>query len=470
MGSGAQTLDYFALMWEQGPRYEILGDLLVFFAGGEERLGAANGASNIDFTQEPPIHPLHHLYQNPDLEERVSDICVRAFGVPLTLNRFSGSMVYLHVGKTSPETVAAPLSSEYMDALKDLPRLDEQGDGMKSFMGLLLNLTASTYPFVIVDEPEAFLHPPQARLLGRMLGDEKSSEAQVFVATHDSDVLRGLLDSSASNLTVVRLVRDGEVNRASQLESDKVSELWKDPLLRYSNVLDGLFHDGVILCEGDADCRFYQSVLDADEQGEDESRRPDLLWTHCGGKARMPTIISALVAVEVPVRVIADFDVFREEQPLRRIVEDLGGNWSAVQGDWTVVKSALDSDSKAPSTGYVREKVEQVLSEVETPTLSKEDSTNIRQLVRPDSGWDRAKRGGKAEVPQGDASARVESLLDTLRSLGLFVVEVGELERFAPAVPRHGPAWVSAVHEQGLHADGSLPEARTFVNTVVASF
>lgn len=470
MGDGGHDLETFASMWSLGPPYSSFGELLIFFAGGEGRLSAANGTTNIDFALEAPVHPLHYLYQNPDLEERVSDICMRAFGVPLTLNRFSGSMVYLHVGTTPIETTTVPLSSEYMDALRALPRLDEQGDGMKSFMGLLLNLTTSTYPFVIVDEPEAFLHPPQARLLGKMLGDEKSEEAQVFVATHDSDVLRGLLDSSSSNLTVVRLVRDGEVNRASQLESDKVSDLWKDPLLRYSNVLDGLFHDGVILCEGDADCRFYQSVLDADEQGEDESRRPDLLWTHCGGKARMPMVIGALRAVDVPVRVIADFDVLREEQPLRRIVEVLGGDWSAVQGDWTVVKSALDSDAKAPSTGYVREQVEQVLSEVETPTLSKEDSTHIRQLVRPDSGWDRAKRGGKAEIPQGDASARVERLLDTLRNLGLFVVEVGELERFAPTVPRHGPAWVSAVHEQGLHANGSLPEARTFVNAVVASF
>ena len=64
-----------------------------------------------------------------------------------------------------------------------MPRLDQQGDGMKSFMGLLLNIVASAYPVVLVDEPEAFLHPPQARLIGRMLGDEKDPGAQVLVAT-----------------------------------------------------------------------------------------------------------------------------------------------------------------------------------------------------------------------------------------------------------------------------------------------
>ncbi len=110
-----------------------------------------------------------------------------------------------------------------------------------------------------------------------------------------------------------------------------------------------------------------------------------------------------------------------------------------------------------------------MLAAIETPTLSKDDSTKIRQLVRSDSSWDRAKRGGKAAVPQGDPSASVEKLLATLRDLGLFVVEVGELERFAPTVPGHGPAWVSAVHEQGLHADGSLTEAQDFVQAVVAS-
>lgn len=456
--------------WAAGPPYQDLGPFFVLFAGGEGRLGAASAASSIDFLTQPPQHPLHSLYMDPELEEKISGICARAFGAPLTLNRHAGAALYLHVGKAPAvqHGVSAP-PREYLEALSKMPRLDQQGDGMKSFMGLLLNIVASAYPVVLVDEPEAFLHPPQARLIGTMLGDEKDPDAQVLVATHDSDVLRGLLDSSVRELKVVRLVRQGEVNRASQLEPDKVEELWKDPLLRYSNVLDGLFHDAVILCEADADCRFYQSILDVFEQRENEARRPDLLWTHCGGKARMPTVINALTAVDVPIRVVADFDILRDEQPLRRIVEGLGVDWSTVQGDWTIVKAALDSDTKAPPTGYVRAQLEQMLAAIETPTLSKDDSTKIRQLVRSDSSWDRAKRGGKAAVPQGDPSASVEKLLATLRDLGLFVVEVGELERFAPTVPGHGPAWVSAVHEQGLHADGSLTEAQDFVQAVVAS-
>lgn len=162
--------------------------------------------------------------------------------------------------------------------------------------------------------------------------------------------LRGLLDSSASNLTVVRLVRDGDVNRSSQLEPERVRELWRDPLLRYSNVLDGLFHDGVVLCEAAVGVRFYQAVLDPIAAGEPESRRPDLLFTHCGGKARMKTVIEALRAVDVPVRAVADFDVLREKEPLRSIVQGLGGEWASVEDDWRVLKSALDSATRKVST------------------------------------------------------------------------------------------------------------------------
>jgi hypothetical protein len=246
-----------------------------------------------------------------------------------------------------------------------------------------------------------------------------------------------------------------------------VKELWNDPLLRYSNVLDGLFHQAVVLCEADADCRYYNSVLDSVEVEETEARRPQLLITHCGGKHRMPTVVEALRAVSVPVVVIADFDVLREQQPLRGIVENLGGTWSLVEEDWSVVKSALDSDSRAPSKDYVAEKLNELIGGISTPTLQKEDTERIRQLTRAESGWDKAKRAGSAAVPQGQATERMERLLTSLREIGLFVVEVGEMERFVPQVGGHGPGWVNEVHERGLHADEPLTAPRDFVRAVV---
>jgi hypothetical protein len=441
--------------------------MLTFYASGATRLNAAAGHENIDYTKQSPTGPLHYLYQDPKLEIKVSEASVRAFGQPLVLDPYAGTNIYLRVGEPpSLQLEAGRPSREYQDALRAMPLLDDQGGGMKSFMGLALNILASVYPFVLVDEPEAFLHPPQARQLGRMLAEEKAPDAQVFVATHDSDVLTGLLDSSAGSITVVRLVRDSNINRTSQLNPEKVKELWRDPILRYSNILDGLFHEAVILCEGDADCRFYSSVLDAIEKDKDAARRPEFLFTHCGGKHRMPTVIEALRSVSVPVRVVADFDVLREKKLLRRIVETLGGDWASFESDWSVVKAALDADTRGPSLAYVREEMAKLLDGITTARLEKEHVEKIRKLTKSESGWDRAKQDGKSAVPRGDAAARLEKLLPSLQGIGLFVVPVGEMEGFAATVGKHGPAFVNAVHDQGLHTDGSLTEARAFVRSI----
>jgi predicted ATPase len=39
---------------------------------------------------------------------------------------------------------------------------------MRSFVGVLLNAFISKHSVLLIDEPEAFLHPPQARLLAQL--------------------------------------------------------------------------------------------------------------------------------------------------------------------------------------------------------------------------------------------------------------------------------------------------------------
>jgi hypothetical protein len=53
--------------------------------------------------------------------------------------------------------------------------------------------------------------------------------------------------------------------------------------------------------------------------------------------------------------------------------------------------------------------------------------------------------------------------------MGLFVLEVGEMERFVPQVGGHGPRWVNEVHERELHADEFMTAPREFVRSVVDS-
>jgi len=117
----------------------------------------------------------------------------------------------------------------------------------------------------------------------------------------------------------------------------------------------------------------------------------------------------------------------------------------------------------------VKEELAKMLNSIETMTLSSEDADKVRQLTKSNSGWDKTKRAGMSAVPPGDATQRVERLIANLREIGLFVVEEGELEGFVRQVGGHGRVWVSAVHEQGLHANKSLTKPRAFMQAVVAS-
>jgi hypothetical protein len=152
--AGVQVYSHQAVSWwATGPPYNNLGQFFTFLAGGEGRLAAANATSNINPLTDPPSHPLHSLYMNSELEDRISGISVKAFGVPLVLNRHAGNMIHLHVGQapSAPHGVGAP-PREYLEALSKMPRLDEQGDGMKSLMGLMLNIAASSYPLVLAPD------------------------------------------------------------------------------------------------------------------------------------------------------------------------------------------------------------------------------------------------------------------------------------------------------------------------------
>lgn len=47
----------------------------------------------------------------------------------------------------------------------------QEGDGLRSFVSVPLNLEGREKPIFLLDEPEAFLHPPQALKMGSMLSE-----------------------------------------------------------------------------------------------------------------------------------------------------------------------------------------------------------------------------------------------------------------------------------------------------------
>jgi hypothetical protein len=449
--------------------HEWIGHNLLAFVGlyanADGRLQLLSGGVPLwDPMTDTPSNPLQMLYADRALERRLSDICFEAFRVPLTLSRIPGTPINLHVGATEYEDNIDP-DPNYMQAIREMPLLQAQGDGMRSFMGLMLTTVAAAYPIILLDEPEAFLHPPQARLLGRKLAEESAGRSQVLAATHDAHFLSGALDVQGANVSVARLTRRAHVNRIAVLAPDELRKMWNDPILRYSNVLDGLFHRGVIVCESDSDTRYYGAVLDASRSREVKLPH-DLLLTQCGGKHRIPVVIRALRALDVPAAVVADFDLMREEALLSAVVESMGQGWSSFEGDWKVVNAQVRVKETHVSVDYAREQILAVLDGADK-TLNRNEIDRIRTITKADDGWARLKEGGVSNLPQGDATTHGKRLIEALAGIGVFVVPVGELERWHAEIGGHGPTWTAEVLVSGLHGREDT-SSRLFIESVAS--
>ena len=435
----------------------------------ENRITDSDPAAAIAILEEPASHPIHMLYSDDQLEYRLSDYFRQAFGEDLILHRAGGSVFPLLVGeRLTPRTGEDRISNTYCERLleKTVP-LSEQGDGMRSFASVILHLLAPITPSILLlDEPEAFLHPPQARLLGEIIATEKSSRAQLFVATHSPDVLHGLINVAPEYLRVLRIQRDGNINRIKELDKGQIKEISTDPLMKYSSVMSGVFYERVIICESDADCMFYNSLLDLPQVHGD--RQPDVLFVHANGKNRMAALAKALTALDVPVDIIADIDVLSDDTVLRRIIEALGGDWTAIQSDVQAVKAAIEQHKPWLNASEIKKGIGEILENVPTTgQFPKPLRSEINQVFRKASPWDAVKDAGEAALPSGQATQQFQDLQTQCKRMGMWIVPVGELEGFCKSVGRHGPQWVQRVIEnRDLSNDPELERAREFVREV----
>lgn len=437
----------------------------------EGRIQDSNAAPALALFQSPPTHPIHILLMDPDLSRDISDKFQHAFGKDLTPFRAGGSNFPLYVG----EKPAVPpgkdeLSKEFIEALQGSNvMLETQGDGMRSFAAVTLHvLAARTHSIQFLDEPEAFLHPPQARLLGRYIAENRPGNSQLFISTHSTDVLDGLVEGGSDKVRIVRLRRDGDVNRVRELSKEQTKAVAKDTLARFSRVFDGIFFEHVVICEADGDCMFYQSILNLPSISGD--RRPDVLFVHTAGKHRMAKLADTLRSLDVPVSVIADIDVLNDEGTFKNLFQKLGGDWADVNTHWKTVSEAvlkqrppLNAEQVA---GLIAAQLEGVTGTGEFP---EEKERAIKEVFKTVSPWSAMKRSGRSALPAGEPIKHFDALSEKCGDHRLWIVPVGEIEGFCRSVGSHGPGFVEKVlEERSLETDHELQEAREFVGKIWA--
>jgi ABC-type cobalamin/Fe3+-siderophores transport system ATPase subunit len=466
IGRGGRHPLSTVLSWWNSPSTSIVDPYFLLTADTESRLSASKPVRSLDLYEKDPTHAIQRLYENRDIETLLDRISREAFGKGMILDTWSGGDHWaLRVGEIEPPNSPRP-TQEFLDALKLLPLLHEQGDGVRSMTGLLLELLTGHQTVALLDEPEAFLHPPQARYLAKVLSETADrSEGTSFLSTHSSDVVHGTLEGPA-HTTVVRLVRRGNTNFASVLDNEAVRRLWDDPLLRYSNLLEGLFTDAVIVCESDADCKFFASMRDSLALLDDETRQPDVLFTSVGGKHRMHVAVTALRASSVPVAVIGDFDVLNDWAVLSKLIASAGGDIAEFEFDWKTLNSALTQDSRNPSVAGMKAAIDRAFEDM--TDVSPKSLAPVRSALRIENGWDRVKNTGLSGLPKGEPTSAADRLLSRLRELNIHLIPVGEMEDFVPSVGNHGPAWLAELLERRLHQGVATDGSRTFFKGVIA--
>jgi hypothetical protein len=467
---GSQIEAILAVGKQQG-RLGFLAGQLVMHMPPEGRLGQLGNVAVPNLYGEVPATPLQKMWADRELEKRLQTLARRAFGIDLIVNRHGGSQIGLHIGKPSMPEPAIGERSPYLKEVATLPAASMQGHGVQAFLGMALTLTAGQYDVVLIDEPEAFLHPPQARLLGELFVEFARHETQIIVSTHSDDFLQGVLTASASatDVTIARITRPSpEVNSVAQLPPAAVRELFEDSLLRYSNILSGIFYKGVVLCEAEGDCQYYSAVLDNRFGQSDPSEpRPDLLFTQCGGKDRFAKAAAALRSTQVPTAVIADIDLLADRAKFEEVLTVLGGDPTALSASLNTVQGTLAAKASVPERPYVRFRFAEILDASQTPVLSSAETKQLRDLLKTQSGWELAKKNGRGALPGGGVMDAFNAILAASSAVGLFILPVGELERFHSEVPSSNKqAWLRQVFESGLYADS--PTAEALLSEVVA--
>jgi len=434
--------EQFRKMQEKPERFssyfaEQFGRAMVAFLTTESRLQLVRvGPSPSHYRQSSSL--LQHLYNAGTQAERVvSDLVKQTFGKAVALDFTVPQTLLLRVGDDFSGLPADPRDARAL--MQNNEMLDNQGDGIRSFVGIIIALLTLKRGLFLIDEPEAFLHPPQAFRIGALIADQSNKSRQIIIATHSADVLRGIL-SRTRDVDIVRIDRVGNTNYFSHLDAQRLKDIINDPLLCSARVLDGLFYAGAGVVEADSDARFYHAA------SIKRSRMLDLHFVNADNKQTVPKIVSLYRYMGVRSAGIVDFDVLNDRAELEKSLqtlgigdEDLPPLLEAQRQIGQVAKEHPASErlggvqiKLAEIQAKVDEIVQQPYSSAEEEqrtknALLRQLESRFKELSESTKAWKALTQAGRAALPP-TAQTAFDTISTACAARGLFVNPAGELE------------------------------------------
>ena len=361
----------------------------------------------------PPMNSIAAIFREDEKRAKLRRIIHDAFGFYLVIDPTNLGYLRIKLSKDNPtHEIERSLTDETIKFHSKAIDISLMSDGVKAFTGITLELIAGDPKIVLIDEPEAFLHPSLAAILGKEVAEIAASEhKKVFISTHSPNFIMGCLQTGIP-LNITRLTYLKEEATARVLPNDKLSVLMKDPLLRSTGVLAGLFYESVVVTESDSDRAFYQEINERLLKHKNEWGIKNCLFINAQNKQTIHQIIRPLRELGIPAAAIVDIDIIKE-----------GG---------TVWSSFLDG-------GYIPEITKQALNQSRSLMKAKFDTLNID--MKRNNGIDQLD-------PQNKMAA--EDLFNQIAEYGLFSLRKGELESWLPQIGAtgHGPKWLIEVFER----------------------
>ena len=394
---------------------------LTLMLDGSSRIGLV-GQQGAGDLQRPPESSFQVLFRDDAKRHEVRRIVFDAFGRHFVLDPTNLGQLRIRLSDRAPRDDIEERGI-HADAVRfhaSAQVIDEASDGVKAFTGIVTEVMAGDPSVILVDEPEAFLHPSLASKLAQEVARAAlSADKRVFVSTHSPQFVMGCIQSGAP-VNIIRLTYRGGVATARILPSDEILELMRHPLLRSTGLLSGLFYEFVVVTESDADRAFYQEVNERLLQFKPEWGIPNCLFLNAQNKQTVQTLLRPLRKLGIPAAGVVDVDVLKEG----------GANWT------------------------------NLLSSADVPQLSHGSFATLRAAVKSAmdaTGKDMKREGGLAILSNAEKQS-AEDLLTQLRQYGIFVVPGGELESWMKSLGAsgHGPAWLIDVFER-MGEDPSNP-------------
>lgn len=433
--------------------------LRVSFLDAESRLAVVKTCPSIQPNSKHPQTLLQALFLNREWENNLQGAFRSTFRMEIKFDYSPMTQFCFRIAKEFPSISKDP--SEAFPVFSQYKLLEEQGDGFKSFTAVVLGLLSSDGRIVLIDEPEAFLHPTQARALGSWIA--KNSDAfpgQIVIATHSASFLAGLL-SVEKPVDIYRLNRvDDNNTRFTPITPKSTLQLATDPLLSSQSVLEAIFQSGVIVCEGDTDRIFYQAAASKLNTNEDS------LFIHAHSKQRIKDVIKILKSANIPAATIVDFDILNSKETFQSLLEAFA---TQVPPELMKKRENIEQAVKIkPEQDVLKEltpKVEEFVNQLKNSDHDLAGARSaLERLTTSCSRWTDVKEKGIEALPAG-VKQIAEELIEDLSKMGIFVVPNGELESWIDNRIKQKPKWIISALEQ-IQRGNIPPPLHEFIKDV----